>query len=154
MNALGDFFPESFKNDFARRNLKIGTVLKLHIKNTKPPKEKRFIVVGKTIDGVCLATVFINSEINLNINFTDELRHLHCFFPASGREYLDHDSYVDCSTIYVRGHEELYEALKNRPEALLGVLDRKDLLTIRETIIRSPKIKGKDKKRFGFFLEK
>ncbi|NTU97265.1 MAG: hypothetical protein HGA62_05540 [Chlorobiaceae bacterium] len=59
MSALGDFFPESFKNDFARRNLKIGTVLKLHIKNTKPPKEKRFIVVGKTIDGVCLATLFI-----------------------------------------------------------------------------------------------
>jgi hypothetical protein len=97
--------------------------------------------------------VFINSAINPNINFSDELRQLHCFFPASGRVYLDHDSFVDCSTIYARGHEELYEAMKNRPEALLGVLDPKDLQIVRNTIIRSPKIKGKDKKRFGFFLK-
>jgi hypothetical protein len=48
----------------------------------------------------------------------------------------------------------LYDALKNRPEALLGVFDSKDLLIIRKTINRSPKIKGKDKKRLGLLLEK
>jgi hypothetical protein len=153
MSVLGDFFPESFKDDFARRNLQNGTVLKLHVKNTSPPKEKRFIVVGKTIDGVCLATVFINSAINTDVNFSEELRQLHCLLPAAGRVYLEHDSFVDCSTIYVRGYAELYESLKNRPEAFLGVLDTKDLRMVRSTFVRSPKIKSRDKKRFGFFAE-
>jgi len=47
----------------------------------------------------------------------------------------------------------LYESLKNRSEAFLGVLDTKDLRMVRNTIVRSPKIKGRDKKRFGFFAE-
>ena len=93
MTPLGDFFPESFKADFASRNLQTGSVLKLHVKDTNPPKEKRFIVIGKTVDGICLATVFINSEINLNVNFSEELRNLHCFLPSDGRDYLEHDSY-------------------------------------------------------------
>ncbi len=64
--SLGEFFPEAFKADYARRNLEVGSVLKLYVTDTKPPKEKRFIIVGKNIDGLCLATV--NSEINENIN--------------------------------------------------------------------------------------
>ncbi len=91
--SLGDFFPDSFKEEFAQRNLQIGSVLKLHVKETNPPKEKRFIVVGKTIDGISLATVYINSEINPFINFSPELQQLHCFFEANGREYLDQDDF-------------------------------------------------------------
>jgi hypothetical protein len=141
---LGDFFPDSFKEEFARKNLQIGSVLKLHIKDTNPAKEKRFTVVGKTTDGLCLATVFINSEINPFINFSPELQQLHCFFKANGREYLDHDSYVNCSTIYIRNHDELHEALE-------GLLNESDLQIIRSKIVSSPKIKGRDKKRFGFY---
>ncbi|MFZ4525425.1 MAG: hypothetical protein ACOYOE_07735 [Chlorobium sp.] len=70
--SLGEFFPEVFKADFARRNLEVGSVLKLYVKDTKPPKEKRFIIVGKNIDGLCLATVYINSEINEKINYSPD----------------------------------------------------------------------------------
>ena len=126
--SLGDFFPDSFKEEFALRNLLIGSVLKLHVKETNPPKEKRFIVVGKSIDGLCLATVYINSGINQNINCTPELQSLHQFFDVQGREYLDHDSYVDCSTIYIRNHDEIHDALKTRPEALIGVLSESEVL--------------------------
>jgi len=149
--SLGDFFPDSFKEEFARRNLQVGSVLKLHVKETNPPKEKRFIIVGKTLDSLCLATVYINSEINPFVNFSPELQDLHCFFDATGRDYLDHDSYVDCSAIYIRNHDELHEALKTRPDALIGLLTESDLQTIRSKIVSSPKIKGKDKKRFGFY---
>jgi len=60
------------KREYAGRNLQIGSVLKLHVKDTNPPKEKRFIVVGKTIDGICLATVYINSAINKNIHYIEK----------------------------------------------------------------------------------
>ncbi len=72
--SLGEFFPEVFKADYARRNLEVGSVLKLYVKDTKPPKEKRFIIAGKNIDGLCLATVYINSEINENINYFSDKR--------------------------------------------------------------------------------
>ena len=124
--SLGDFFPETFRQEYASRNLEIGSVLKLYVKDTKPPKEKRFIVVGKTIEGLCLATVYINSEVNDNINFTPELKALHLFFQASGRDYLDHDSYVDCSQFVVRKQSEIQLAVINRPEAVIGKLSNED----------------------------
>lgn len=79
---LSNFLPDDFKKDFTSRNLKIGTVLRLSVKDTNPPKIKRFIVVGKTIDGLSLASVYINSQINLKVNWNIELQSLSPFlFP-------------------------------------------------------------------------
>ncbi|MFZ4526222.1 MAG: hypothetical protein ACOYOE_11945 [Chlorobium sp.] len=149
--SIGDGFPEEMKREYAARNLKIGSVLKLHVKDTNPPKEKRFIVVGKTIDGICLATVYINSSMNKNVHYSEELQKLQLFLEADGREYLDHDSYVDCSTLYIKQYPALLHDFSSKPEALIGVLRDEDLLNVRNTIISSPKIKGKDKKRYGLY---
>lgn len=151
--SLGEFFPEAFKADYARRNLEVGSVLKLYVKDTKPPKEKRFIIVGKNIDGLCLATVYINSEINENINYSPELKELHLPFQAAGRTYLDHDSFVDCSEFVIREQKEIEYAIKNRPGVVIGTLCEMDLTAVRNKLINSPKIKRKDKKRFGFYPE-
>lgn len=150
---LGEFFPEAFKSDYARRNLEVGSVLKLYVKDTKPPKEKRFIIVGKNIDGLCLATVYINSEINEKINYTPELKKLQLLFQVTGRDYLDYDSFVDCSELVIRDKKEIEEVIKNRPGIVIGKLCDSDLSAIRSEIINSPKIKGKDKKKYGFYLE-
>ena len=112
--SLGEFFPDVFKADYARRNLEVGSVLKLYVKDTKPPKEKRFIIVGKNIDGLCLATVYINSEINEKINYSPELKELHLSFLAAGRTYLDHDSFVDCSEFVIREQKEIELAIKKQ----------------------------------------
>lgn len=151
--SLSDFFPESCKEDFASRNLKVGCVLKLKVSDTNPPKEKRFIVVGITADSVRLATVFINSEINLTCLYTHELRELQHFFASSGREYLDHDSYVDCSKLFIRSKAEIFQAVIKRPESIIGHLSDEDLSAIRSKIISAKTIKGKDKKKFGFYPE-
>ncbi len=42
--SLGEFFPEAFKADYARRNLEVGSVLKLYVKDTKPPKENGLFI--------------------------------------------------------------------------------------------------------------
>lgn len=151
--SLGDFFPDSFKEEHASRNLKVGCVLKLKVSDTNPSKEKRFIVVGITDDCVQLATVFINSEINLTCLYTHELRELQHFFASTGREYLDHDSYVDCSKLFIRSKAEIFQAVIKRPEAIIGHLSDDDLSAIRSKIISAKTIKGKDKKKFGFYSE-
>lgn len=57
--SLSDAFPENYRKDFAQRNLKIGSVIRVYVKDTDPPKEKRFILVGQSYDNLLFATIFI-----------------------------------------------------------------------------------------------
>ncbi len=149
--SLGDRFSQSSREEHAKRGLQVGSVLKLRVVDTHPPKEKRFIVVGLTSDGVSLATVYINSDINLIVNYSPELRQLQHYIESDGRDYLDHDSYVDCSQLITRDRAEIHYALMQRPEAFIGLLSENDLQTINGKILSSEKIKGKVKKKFGFY---
>jgi hypothetical protein len=149
--SIGENFPEELRKGFAARNLKVGSVLKLHVTDTNPPKEKRFIVVGQSSDGICLATVYINTNVNLNIHYSEELRNLQLLLHAEGREYLDHDSYVDCSTLYIKQYPTILSECTNKPNVLIGTLSEEDLNIVKKKIISSPKIKGKEKKKYGFY---
>lgn len=149
--SLGDAFPKDFREDHARRILKVGSVLRMFVKDTNPPKEKRFIIVGFSEDRVSLASVFINSEINLLVNYSQEVRELHLFLSSDGREYLKHDSYVDCSQLASRAVSDIFESLINRPEACIGEVGRDDMLAIRKTIAGAATIKGKLKKKYSLF---
>lgn len=149
--SLADYFPEHLRKGYAARNLSVGTVLKLRVKDTNPPKEKRLIVVGFTDDNLFLATIFINSRVNPNLNLPKELQELHLHFKAEEREYLEWDSFVDCSQIAPRNYSEIAEAIENRPESIIGNVSQADLEEINEKIISAPTIKGKIKKRFGFY---
>lgn len=72
--SLSDSFPENFRKEFARRDLKIGSVIRVYVQDTIPPKEKRFILVGQSYDKLIFATIFINSEINPNVFLTQILK--------------------------------------------------------------------------------
>jgi hypothetical protein len=141
----------SFRTSDRFPGLEVGMVLKLLVPDTIPPKEKRFIVVGNNDDTTCYATVYINTTINKKINWARELIELHVLFEAEGRVYLDWDSYVDCSKLIIRDRKFLYNAIKKRPEAIIGKLSDEDLLKIKEIIKNAPTIKGKHKKKFGFY---
>ncbi|TVQ16378.1 MAG: hypothetical protein EA361_04235 [Bacteroidetes bacterium] len=80
-----------------------------------------------------------------------ELQELHLHFKAEGREYLDWDSFVDCSQIKPRTYTEISEAIENRPEIIIGNVSQVDFDQIKEKIISAPTIKGKTKKKFGFY---
>ena len=97
MSNLADFFSDDLRKDFSQRNVKVGSVLRLKVEDTKPPKVKIFIIIGQNIEGFSLATLYINTDINFNINFSQELIDLQ--IPISKKDYsfLDHNSYVDCS---------------------------------------------------------
>ena len=72
--SLSDSFPEDFRKEFAQRNLKIGSGIRVYVQDTKPPKEKRFILVGQSYDKLIFATIFINSDLNPNIFSTQDIR--------------------------------------------------------------------------------
>lgn len=151
MSSLGDFFSDDLRKDFSRRNVKVGSVLKLKVKDTNPPKVKIFIIIGQNIEEFSLATLYINTDINFNINFSQELINLQ--IPISKNDYcfLDHDSFVDCSKLMFKERSEIERILSQRPDAFIDELDEEQISFFKEIIKKSTTIKGKIKKRYGFY---
>jgi hypothetical protein len=149
--SLGDHFPKEFQHEHTERTLKIGMVLKLFVNDTTPPKEKRFIIVGFSEDKFSLASLFINSEINKNINWSQEQQALQLELTAETRGFLDWDSYVDCSKLILRETRELQTVFTSRPEVFIGQLSDQDFELIITTLKHASTINGKYKKRYGIF---
>jgi hypothetical protein len=146
-----DEFRNLFKNTgFAEREIKIGVVLKYWATETNPPKPKIRIVVGFSNDKVLVATLFINTEINPNIFPTEELRKLHLAFEKTRCEYLDHDSFVDCSQLHEVSYDNLVAILNENPTVVSGEVANADLEKIKNIIKNAVTITPKQKKRFGF----
>jgi hypothetical protein len=57
----------------------IGTVIKVFLTETKPPKEKRLIVIGESFDKLLLATVFdgtvwiVSESVSVHLFVRNEL---------------------------------------------------------------------------------
>jgi hypothetical protein len=148
--SLGDFFPENLRKGYANRNLKVGTVLRLHVNDTKPPKIKRFVIVGETKDQITLAIVWINSKINLNVNRSKELQDLQIKLTWSDeRPYLEKDSFVNCSLIIEKSKSEFEKFIQDDPSKIIGELSSKDLQIVLNKLRSAPTIKPKVKKKFG-----
>ena len=146
-----DEFRNLFKNTgFAEREIKIGAVLKYWATETNPPKQKIRIIVGFSNDKVLVATLFINTEINPNVFPTEELRKLHLVFEKTRCEYLDHDSFVDCSQLHEVSYGNLVTILNENPTVVSGEVANTDLENIKNIIKNAPTITPKQKKKFGF----
>lgn len=149
--SLGDSFPDKFKSDFSERNIAVGKVLRIKVKDTKPPKIKRFVIVGFSEDKCTLASVYINSEINPNINWSLEQQELQLELTSDNRDYLSKTSYIDCSKLIIKDHKEISSIVEARSDSVLGEMNETDLKLVVEKLKSSRTIKGKIKKRYGLF---
>ena len=117
-------------------------------KEHQSPKEKRFVVLGIDTNGDLIGVVFINSDINWKVIRTEELAQLQHFVTKEDNEYLEWDSYIDCSDLFELPYNEVSTSLQNNPQNVLGTVDAKDLKTIKEHVKKSPKIKPKLLKKY------
>ena len=117
---LSDFFPESTRESFSKRNLKEGVVIRLESPYTTPKKIKRFIVFAFSNDKSFAGIVYINSDVNPNIFKDPRVIKLHLEFKSKGRNYLDTDSYVDCSQINSWSKNDLHKELKKNQAIEIG----------------------------------
>ena len=148
MGNLGDSFPKKLRNEFAQKNICIGSVIRVPVQDTTPPKIKRLIIVGIEEDNVLLATAFINSEININILNTPELTSLQYGLQTLNCDFIDRDSFVDCSIIKERKIQKLKEYISNNPNAVMGELEEKDLERIKGLLISATTIPIHLKKKY------
>ncbi|HEY8780290.1 MAG TPA: hypothetical protein VIM16_01645 [Mucilaginibacter sp.] len=152
MNLFADAFGDDERARFAADNLVIGAVILTYVADTNPPKEKRLIVVGESYDHISVATIYINTELNFNVFPTKELQDLNPEFVAEGRDYLDHNSHVDCSSLHALNKDFLSGIIRADPSRVLGNVSEDDLKQIRGLIKSAKTIKPALKKTYGLFL--
>ncbi len=151
MPPLADAFSEEFRKQFAETNLKVGSVIKTFVTDTKPQKIKRFVILGISADKLAIGTLYINSEINPNLFPTLELQKLHLKLEKQDRDYIDHDSFLDCSKVYEKEYTDLLAVLQNDANCLIGQLSVDDLRLVKKTVKEARTIPVRTKKKFGLF---
>jgi hypothetical protein len=147
--ALGDFFPDELRNQFSSRSLERGTVLRTHFFETNPPKIKFFVVLGASKDKIVLGVVLINSHINPQIFRSPAIRSWHIPILARDYDFLDHDSFVDCTQIFEKSAPDLQKSVSDSPQIVVGKLENGDLLAIQQAIKEATTIAKVQKRKFG-----
>lgn len=96
MSKLGDYFPSDEKQKFVEKHLKPGQILYLFCDFTTPSKDKYLVL---TCPGSKPLLFIINSEIHPFIEKRPELKKCQIKLNASDYDFLDHDSYINCSKV-------------------------------------------------------
>lgn len=147
--ALGDLFPEEFRAEFSKRSLERGSVIRAQFVETHPPKIKLYVVLGASKDKVVFGVVLINSRINPHLFRDPMIRSWHIPIACSDYEFLQHDSFIDCTQIFEKATPELLEAIKNAPEIVVGRLNEPDFNQVKTAIQHATTIAKATKRKFG-----
>jgi hypothetical protein len=145
---LGILLPQEIKDDFARRNIELGKTLLIEIPDFNISYKKYLIIVATS--NSYIAGVVINTEINLNFAWSEEVKKLHLPIKQEEHPFLKYDSFVDCSKLHKRLITEICDAIKENPSMVIGNVTESLLRTLQITITHAKTISVKDKKEFGF----
>jgi len=145
--SLGDMFPQSFREDFASRNIDIGSAILILIDDIKD--KPKYIIIASECDDM-LAYVIINSDINPNVFRNTYLQSLNILIDLENHSFLDYDSYVDCSNLRELDKQETLNFLLQNPERAVGNVSNKVLRDIHATLTMAKTIPRNLKVKFGF----
>ncbi len=123
-------------------DLPVGRVFELfHDDQSKPPKPKISVVVGISNDQFEIGTVFINSDVNMYKVSSQELIALQYHItPSKGRQFISHQSFVDCSEIKQRNYINVCRAITTREGRFLGTLPQSDIKNVLQLITSADSI--------------
>jgi hypothetical protein len=101
--------------------LRTGDILLLHFQALRPRPKEKFAVVCSIDPSPML--LLINSEINLFIAHSEELRAHHLPIMKADHKFLDDDSFVECtSPPFGYDIAELVEAIAEKPHRHKGTI--------------------------------
>ncbi len=101
------------------------------------------------MDSIALGALYINTDINVNVLRTERLKNLQVPLLADTRDYLEWDSWVDCSKIKKFPKTEIAAYLKDNSEKHLGIVSNEDLKKLLKTVVNATTIDLMQKKNWG-----
>lgn len=146
---LGDLFPSDFKEKHYKE-IDLGSAVLVEISdfNINHKKFAVYFANDKIAEGRC-GLVIINSSINENVNRNEYLRSQHVTIDVARHNFLEYDSYIDCTQIHNKEILEIVECLVKDPKRLLGNVSPDVLLKVHEKLISSKLISKKVKQRYS-----
>lgn len=138
MPSLYDLLSNRQLVSMANSTISVGNVIRCYVTNTRPPKIKRFIVLGKSNNGDLVGITFINSDINFNVINSQELIDLQHEIKANVNDFLDNDSFVDCSKLIKMDYSYIENAVVANPACIIGSVQQNDLEAILTNVKNSP----------------
>jgi len=135
--------------DFLQRNFKKGAVIRTSVTFTNPPKIKILAVLGihKKSDRVLIAV--FNSNLNLRVLNSDNMRECQMEIKASKADYISHDSYLDCALPKEYQLSIIKKKLRTKPSELIGQMSARDLKQALNSLRNADTISPKIKKKYG-----
>jgi len=97
VTRLGGHFPEDIRQSHASRQIGAGSIFFVHCEFTTPPKCKYVAVLA---DDQHPLIALINSEVHPYIQARPRLLQLQVRMPESDYAFLDHDSYLNCASVF------------------------------------------------------
>ncbi len=149
MSSFGEMFPADLRKKLAADNLKQGAIIRVPVNDTNPPKTKYLVIINADAENVCFATIFLNSDINVNVLNTVELQNLQVWIKSADCSFMERDSYADCSKLSERSFREVTSYIETYPQAHRGQLPDDYLSQIINKITAAPTITNAQKKKFG-----
>ncbi len=144
-SPLGESFPEEFRKKFCQDHLMPGAVLRIHSPHTTPPKIKRCVVIAIEDESVSIALTYINTKKPSSTYLQPWQWPLTC----EGREYLDHDSYLDCAHLYEEDLIKIRRMMIADTGVYLGRMSEEDFLEAKKLVASAKTIPSKFKKKYG-----
>jgi hypothetical protein len=153
--SIGDHFPEALKEEYSRRALSIGSVVRCLVDDTidgetglVKPKIKIWVVVGFDHASKQLASVYINTEIIPHILSKPALLGVQYLLRPDERELIDYDCHADCSRLSLKQTEKIQALLKENPEFVKGSLTKSELADVMSLLRATTNIPVRLKKQF------
>ncbi len=115
--------PPDSQKEFILRHLVKGAVFRRHVSFTTPPKLKFFALVGLDQETDRFKVVLINSEINTFTLKRKGLLARQVTIPRAGHDFLDADSYIDCTELHEMSVQELINGMTNDYDEAKGSLE-------------------------------
>ncbi len=124
-----------------------GSVCRGFVAEIEDAKYKIFIIVGYDPDNKELKSILINSRLTGFIRRNLELKKLQIYVdPNDYSSFLDHASYISCTTIISIHIETFLKRMRNGQARIVGQLTEDHLIRVCENIQKAGIIKRKDKK--------
>src|SRR5215211_5551777 len=136
MNLQTRFSSEE-RLSFVRKRLKAGVVLKLFCNFTAERKHKRLLIVVANRDQPLF--FFINTDKTDFAKSKPQLDKQNLLLSAAEENFLDYDSYLDCSVAFDNfDQHEIEEVICNDTTLILGDLSSKAAAKMLEIVADSP----------------
>jgi len=130
MITFGEFLPEEQRLSFIERHLVPGQILYILTKFPQIQKNKYLLIV---CDNGSVASFVINSKIHKFKAKNENLRDCQVCIKNSDYNFLDRDSYVDCTKVHIVERENIVTQILNDTSRVKGPID----VTTKEQIVKA-----------------